>query len=146
MLRRLRLDDGRLADSAYDPLPETRARPSEPCAGAWDDNAAAVMAWIRSGGFPASGREDLLRDVITLWDVFAPDHSAWDTTASFLSALAAMRDAPAGETPALGALAGLATEIEACATGVAGAEERAVAAVRRVAALVSPSVHAVPHD
>ena len=41
------------------------------------------------------------------------------------------------------ALAELCTEIEACGAGVAGAEERAVAAVRRAAALVSPGARTV---
>jgi len=74
-----------------------------------------VAGWIGSGGFPATGREDLLRDVVTLWDGFAPDHSAWNTTAALLSTLAAMRDTPETESPAFGALADLAAQIEGCA-------------------------------
>lgn len=128
----------RLADFAYDPPPQTGSQ-AAPSVSAWDDDGAAVVAWIRSGGYPATGREDLLRDVVSLWNVFPPDHSAWNTIATLLTTLAAMRDAPGTETPAFGALAGLLQHIEECASGAAGAEERAVAAVRRVAALVSPA-------
>lgn len=129
-----------LADSAYDPPPETGTPPTAPQRDdVWDDNAAEVIAWVRSGGFPAAGREDLLRDVISLWKAFPPEHSAWNTTASLLGTLAAMRDAPGSETPAFRALSELSQRIEECASGIAGAEQRAVEAVRHVAALVSPA-------
>ena len=108
----------------------------------WDANAPAVVEWIRSGGFPETAREDLLRDVVALWDGFTPDHSAWNAAAGFLSALAAMRDAPGRESQALRALADLAAQIERCAMGTAGAEERAVTAVRRVAAFAGPETSA----
>jgi len=101
----------------------------------WDANAPAVVEWIRSGGFPETAREDLLRDVVALWDGFTPDHSAWNAAAGFLSALAAMRDAPGRDPQALRALADLAAQVERCAMGTAGAEERAVTAVTRLAAL-----------
>ena len=107
----------------------------------WDANAPAVVEWIRSGGFPETAREDLLRDV-ALWDGFTPDHSAWNAGGGFLSALAAMRDAPGRESQALRALADLAAQIERCAMGTAGAEERAVTAVRRVAAFAGPETSA----
>jgi len=129
-----------MADSAYDPTPETGTPPIEPSSdGALEDSAGAVMAWMRSGGLPATDREDLLRDVITLWDGFPPGHSAWNTTATLLSTLAAMRDTRRTETLAFAALADLVQHVEECASGSAGAEERAAAAVRRVAALVSPA-------
>jgi hypothetical protein len=125
-------------ESSPDRRSGTTARPDAASDDRWDANAAAVAGWIGSGGFPATGREDLLRDVVTLWDGFAPDHSAWNTTAALLSTLAAMRDAPEAESPAFRALADLAAQIEGCVSGATGAEERAVAAVRRVAAVVSP--------
>jgi hypothetical protein len=125
-------------DSAPDPRSGKTARPNGASDVRWDANAVAVAGWIGSGGFPATGREDLLRDVVTLWDGFAPDHSAWNTAAALLSTLAAMRDTPETESPAFRALADLAAQIEGCASGAAGAEERAVAAVRRVAAVLSP--------
>ena len=109
----------------------------------WDANAPAVVEWIRSGGFPETAREDLLRDVVALWDGFTPDHSAWNAAAGFLSALlAAMRDAPGRDPQALRALADLAAQVERCAMGTAGAEERAVTAVRRVAAFAGPETSA----
>jgi len=132
-----------LADSAYDPPPETTARPAEPADVGWHDNGAEIVSWIRSGGFPATAREDLLRDIVSLWNGFPPDHSAWDTIATLLTTLAAMRDAPGMETHAFRALAQLSQHIEECASGIAGAEERALAAVRRVAALVGPAARAV---
>ncbi len=128
-----------MAESSSEPPSKTSAQPTAPSDGAWDGNAAAVVAWLRSGGYPATGREDLLRDVVTLWDGFAAEHSAWNTVATLLTTLAAMRDVPGGETPAFRALAELTRQIERCASGVAGSEEHAVAAVRSVAALVSPA-------
>ena len=101
----------------------------------------AVVEWISAGGYPASAREDLLRDVVALWDDFAPDHSAWNTMAALLAALAAMRDAPGAEAPAFAALSALTEHIEACTSGAAAAEEQAVGALRRVAAFVSPAAH-----
>jgi hypothetical protein len=53
-----------------------------------------------------------------------------------------MRDAPGRESQALRALADLAAQIERCAMGTAGAEERAVTAVRRVAAFAGPETSA----
>ena len=132
-----------MADSAYDPLPETTALPTEPADAVWHDTAAEVISWIRSGGFPSTAREDLLRDVVSLWNGFPPDHSAWDTAATLLTAMAAMLDAPGVETRAFRALAELSQHIEECASGVAGAEERAMAALRRVAAFVGPAARAV---
>jgi hypothetical protein len=122
-------------EPAPDRRPSTTARPDAASDDLWDANAPAVVAWIRSGGFPATARDDLLRDVVTLWDGFGPDHSAWNAAAGFMSTLAAMRDTPGTESPALRALADLAAQIERCAMGAAGAEERAVTAVRRLAAL-----------
>ena len=129
-----------MADSAYDPPPETGTPPTAPQRDdVWDDNAAEVIAWVRSGGFPAAGREDLLRDVISLWNAFPPDHSAWNTIATLLSTLAAMRDAPGSETQVFRALSELTQRIEECALGVAAADQRAAAAATHVAALVSPA-------
>jgi hypothetical protein len=58
--------------------------------------------------------------------------------AALLTTLAAMRDAPGAESPAFKALSELAEHVEGCASGAAGAEDKAAAALRRVAALVSP--------
>jgi hypothetical protein len=114
-----------------------RALPTEPSDDGWDANAVAVVAWLGAGGYPASARDDLLRDVVALWDAFGPDHSAWNTMAALLTTLAAMRDAPGAESPAFAALSELAEHIEGCAAGAA--EEKAAAALRRVAALVGPA-------
>ena len=46
------------------------------------------------------------------------------------------------ESQALRALADLAAQIERCAMGTAGAEERAVTAVRRLAAFAGPETSA----
>jgi hypothetical protein len=80
-------------EPAPDRWPSSTARPKVASDDRWDANAPAVVEWIRSGGFPETAREDLLRDVVALWDGFTPDHSAWNAAAGFLSALAAMRDA-----------------------------------------------------
>lgn len=129
----------RLIDPTPDPASSTRAHPIEPSDDGWDANAAAVVAWIGAGGYPASAREDLLRDVVALWDEFAPNHSAWNTMATLLATLAAMRDKPGSESPAFAALSELAEHVEGCASGAAGAEDKAAAALRCVAALVSPA-------
>ncbi len=129
-------------EPAPDRRPSTTARPNAASDDRWDANAPAVVEWIRSGGFPETAREDLVRDVVTLWDGFTPDHSAWNAAAGFLSALAAMRDTPGTESPALRALADLPAQIERCAMGTAGAEERVVTPVRRLAALASPETSA----
>ena len=126
----------RLIDSTPDPASSTRAHPIEPSDDGWDADAAEVVAWIGAGGYPAGAREDLLRDVIALWDDFGPDHSAWNTMATLLTTLAAVRDAPGAETPAFAALSELTEHLEGCVSGAAGAEEQASAALRRVAALV----------
>ena len=129
-------------EPAPDRWPNSTARPKAASDDRWDANAPAVVEWIRSGGFPETAREDLLRDVVALWDGFTPDHSAWNAAAGFLSALAAMRDAPRRESQALRALADLAAQVERCAMGTAGAEEQAVTAVRRLAGLAGPETAA----
>jgi hypothetical protein len=64
---------------------------------------------------------------------------AWNTMAALLTILAAMRDAPGAESPAFAALSELGEHLEGCASGAAGAEDKAAAALRRVVSLVSPA-------
>jgi hypothetical protein len=53
----------------------------------WEANRSAVAEWLASGGHPSSPREDLLRDLILLWDEWPEDDAAWEALATLLATL-----------------------------------------------------------
>jgi hypothetical protein len=60
---------------------------------AWSRQAARVAAWMLRGGYPDALREDLVRDVVALWEELPPDDPAWDAAAVALATLADLRRA-----------------------------------------------------
>jgi hypothetical protein len=113
----------------------TTARPS-PVDPRWDQNSGQIARWIASGGRPYTSREDMLRDIVMLWDEWPAESAVWGALATVLATIPASRPAEttgaAPERIAQGFL-DLAEAIEDCAANRPGAEDdahRAICALR----------------
>ena len=102
----------------------------------WAQNSGQIARWIASGGYPITTREDLLRDVVMLWDEWPAESAVWGALATVLATIPAGRPAKptdaAAETIAQVFL-DLAEAIEDCAADRPGAEDdahRAICALR----------------
>jgi hypothetical protein len=112
------------------PLPPSRpdARSDStgpaPAAGRWARNGEQIARWIALGGYPDTPREDLLRDVVMLWDEWPADAAAWDALGALLATMAAASPAVDREADGItGALVELAAAIEHRAASAPGAAD-----------------------
>src|SRR4051812_24821921 len=56
----------------------------------WTRRAGHMVGWMMRGGYRGTMREDLLRDVVTLWEDVPPDDPAWDAAAAALATCLSM--------------------------------------------------------
>jgi hypothetical protein len=97
----------------------------------WAQNSGQVARWIASGGPPYTSRQDMLRDIVMLWDQWPAESAVWGALSTMLATI------PAGWPETTGAAAeeiarvylDLAEAIEDCAANRPGAEDDAHRAV-----------------
>jgi hypothetical protein len=102
----------------------------------WAQNSGRIARWIASGGAPYTSREDMLRDIVMLWDEWPAESAVWGALATLLATIPAGRPAETtGAAPERIAQVylDLAEAIEDCAADRPGAEDdahRAISALR----------------
>lgn len=102
----------------------------------WAQNSGQIAHWIASGGAPYTSREDMLRDIVMLWDEWPAESAVWGALATLLATIPAARPArTTGAAPEgiARVYLDLAEAIEECAADRPGAEDdahRAISALR----------------
>ena len=104
----------------------------------WRANGEAVARWIASEGYPDAVREDLLRDIVLLWEEWPGDESVWETLALVLGTCDHARRALASACGVAHAFRDVAAAIDDCAAGRYGAEAQAHRALRALVAELRP--------
>ena len=107
----------------------------------WTQNSGQIARWIASGGPPYTSREDLLRDIVMLWDEWPTESPVWGALAAVLATIPA---APAGMTGTAAGRIGqvfleLAEAIGDCAATRPGAEDDAHRAICELRSLLQHS-------
>jgi hypothetical protein len=113
-------------DNASATTPAARVDPR------WAKNSSEIARWIASGGPPYTSREDLLRDVVMLWDEWPAESAVWGALATVLATIPVGRPAETTAGAAEGvaqAFLELAEAIEDCAAFRPGAEDDAHRAI-----------------
>jgi hypothetical protein len=98
----------------------------------WTQNSGQIARWIASGGPPYTSREDLLRDIVMLWDEWPAESAVWGAVATVLATIPASRPAETtGAAPERIAqvFLDLAEAIGDCAANRPGAEDDAHRAI-----------------
>jgi hypothetical protein len=102
----------------------------------WTRNGDRIARWIAAGGHPDTARDDLLRDIVMLWDDWPPEAVVWDVLATVLATIAAAPRAPARDSGGIAdALHELAAAIEDRAARGPGADVD----IRRLVRALRPS-------
>ncbi len=105
----------------------------------WTRNSDLITRWIASDGYPTTPREDLLRDIVMLWDEWPAESALWGALATVMATIPAGRSA---ETAGTGAeriaqvFLELAEAIEDCAAIRSGAEDDAHRAICELRSLL----------
>lgn len=109
----------------------------------WTQNSGQIARWVAAGGPPYTSREDLLRDIVMLWDEWPAESAVWGALASVLATIPASRAETSRAAPERIAqvFLDLAEAIEDCAANRPGAEDDAHRAIWTLRSLL----HDAPH-
>jgi hypothetical protein len=105
----------------------------------WAQNSGQIARWIASGGPPYTSREDMLRDVVMLWDEWPAESAVWGALATVLATIPAGRPAETTDAAAervAQVFLELAEAIEDCAAPQPGAEDDAHRAICELRSLL----------
>jgi hypothetical protein len=105
----------------------------------WAQNSGQIARWIASGGPPYTSREDMLRDIVMLWDEWPAESAVWGALATVLATIPAPRPAETtGAAPERIAqmFLDLAEAIEDGAASRPGADDDAHRAIRALRSLL----------
>jgi hypothetical protein len=101
----------------------------------WTRNGDRIARWIAAGGHPETSRDDLLRDIVMLWDDWPPEAVVWDVLATVLATIAA---APRANAPDSDGVAGALLELAAAIEDRAARDPGAEADIRRLVRALRP--------